>query len=203
METKAHSRWKLPHNYTLTLWKAFLHWIDVLPSRLSESDVHESTHAFELRLWLSLSLQALPGGTGTSWRRQNHDLDQKQRKGLRLWQKERIWQPQKPFRHRNQQRMNSRLTTGAADQQTVTEWQTLCWRWPRSHGANWLVVTRSGFPNPQGLTEELGATPSSKLHSPCGQSESKEEWLYFGRVCVFRHYPVQFENGGVQRKPRL
>lgn len=69
--------------------------------------------------------------------------------------------------------------------------------------ANWLGVTRSGFPNPQGLTEELGATPSSKLHSLCGQSESKEEWLYFGRFCVFRHYPVQFQNGGVQRKPHL
>lgn len=71
------------------------------------------------------------------------------------------------------------------------------------HRANWLVVTRSGSPNPQGLTEELGATPSSKLHSLCGQSEGKEEWLYFGRFCVFRHYPVQFQNGGVQRKPHL
>lgn len=169
-----------PIFYTFTLWKAFLHWIDVLPSRVSESDVHERMHALELRLWLSLSLQALPRGTGTSWMRQNHDLDQKQRKGLRLRLKDvsgsqrslldietrKEWTPVWPL-----EQMTSRLWL--SDRFCVEDGRAAT----APHRANWLVVTRSGFPDPQGLTEEPEATPSSKLHSRCGQSASKEEWL--------------------------
>lgn len=109
---------------------------------------------------LSLSSQASPRGKRTSWMRQNHDLDQKQRKELRLRWKDvsgsqrslldietrREWTPAWPL-----EQLTSRLWLSgrlcAEDDRAVTA----------PHRANWLAATRSGFPNPQGLTGGLEA----------------------------------------------
>jgi len=92
---------------------------------------------------LSLGLQALPEGrwaAGTmAWQVKHRItvLDRKQNKKQRLsfqsWKN--CLTIRETFRWRHQNRMNSCLTTGAANQQTVTDWRALSRRWRRGHCA--------------------------------------------------------------------
>lgn len=93
--------------------------------------VYTCNYAF-VQAELSLGLQALPVGRrsrlndGVTSSAQNHspgsETETRQRLRFQSWKD--CLAIRKTFRQRHQKRMNSCLTTGAADQQTVTDWQT-------------------------------------------------------------------------------
>lgn len=102
-------------------------------------------HCAFVQAELSPGLQALPRGRRSSWTDGWCDrfsaesqpwIGNRERGtdwGFRVGGS--VWQSEKTFRQRHQKRMNSCLTTGAADQQTVTDWQTLSRRWRCGHCA--------------------------------------------------------------------
>lgn len=92
---------------------------------------------------LSLGLQILPGGRMSSWTdgvtssEQNHSPGSETEKEAQTEVSElnEVSGSQRNTQTKTRERMNSCLTTGATDQQTVTDWQTLSWGWRCGHCA--------------------------------------------------------------------
>lgn len=92
---------------------------------------------------LSPDLQTLAEGRKSSWTdgvtssKQNHrpGSETEKQKHTKVSELKEVSGSQTNIQTKTQERMNSCLTIGAADQQTVTDWQTLSWRWRCGHCA--------------------------------------------------------------------
>lgn len=141
---------------------------------------------------LSLSSQASPRGKRTSWMRPDHDPDPKRRKALRLRLKDVSGsqrslldiEPRKEW-----------TPAWAREQLTSRLWLSgrLCAEDDRAvavqHRGNWLAETRSGFPNPQGLTGGLDPNFSPYVRRV---RIKKPGSIFLEFFFFFQDYPIIF-----------